>query len=54
MQLNQVDLASRIIVRDVYSSALRPSSAKKILEESAHVNGVLADDVAVHKRAARR
>jgi len=55
VQLNQVDLASYgIIVRDVYSSALRPSSAKKILERKVrHVNGVLADDVASHKRAAR-
>lgn len=55
-KINQIGLSQfGIIVQDVYSTALRPASAKKVLErKSDHLDGMWADVGVQSKRASRQ
>ena len=52
--LNQIDLSRfGIVVQDAYSTALRPRSAKRVLEQRG-ANGIIADVGVAPKKAARQ
>ncbi|SFL10157.1 hypothetical protein SAMN05216357_112131 [Porphyromonadaceae bacterium KH3CP3RA] len=53
--LNDIDLSRfGIVVRDIYSTALRPQSAKPVLERKInHITGLTADTGVIPKRQAR-